>query len=60
MKANRIVDCFLKKCIGIINSKNWLSNFTKDVTIRFLNYCGCLFDRICNFLSIKIIEKKCK
>ena len=29
-EANKTINCLAKKCIGIMDSKIWLSNFPKD------------------------------
>ena len=42
-ESNRTVDCLAKKGIGILDSRNWLSNFPKDVTYNnFIDYYGFL------------------
>ena len=60
-ETNRTTNCLAKKCIGITDSKIWLSNFPKDVTnMSFEDYHGlylivCVgsFVRSFFFLSIK-------
>ena len=52
-EANRIADCLVKKGIGILDSRNWLSNFSKDVAYNsFVQYCGSY---PIAFLSLKLI-----
>ena len=52
-EADRPTDCLVKKGIGILDSRNWLSNFLKDVTYTsFVEYCGSY---LIAFLSLKLI-----
>ena len=47
-EANRTADCITKKDISIIDSRIWMSNFSKDVTnISFQDYCNTLSNRLC-------------
>ena len=52
-EADRTTDCLVKKGIGILDSRNWLSNFSKDVTYNsFVEYCRSY---PIAFLSLKLI-----
>ena len=56
-EANRTTDCLAKKGIGILDSRNWISNFPEDVTYNsFVDYCGSypiafLSLKLCSFPS---------
>ena len=45
--------CLTKKDIGILDSRNWLSNFPKDVTFNScVDYCGSLSNRLSKFKAL--------